>query len=114
MKSSSLKVDEGSLTGESVTVGKLPGDEGRVDPNSPVQDQVGMLYSGTMVTSGNGVAVVVQTGMNTQFGKVRSSNIGMALELPRLTILLDPLWFAIDPKGRNRRQRRGSKDPPCN
>ena len=70
LKSSSLKVDEGSLTGESVTVGKLPGEEGRVAPNSPVQDQKGMLYSGTMVTSGNGVAVVVQTGMDTQFGKV--------------------------------------------
>lgn len=70
LKSSSLKVDEGSLTGESVTVGKLPGDEGRVDPDSPVQDQAGMLYSGTMITSGSGVAVVVQTGMDTQFGKV--------------------------------------------
>lgn len=71
LKSSSLKVDEGSLTGESVTVGKLPGDEGRVDPDSPVQDQAGMLYSGTMVTSGSGVAVVVQTGMDTQFGKIQ-------------------------------------------
>ena len=73
LKSSSLKVDEGSLTGESVTVGKLPRDEGRVSPDSPVQDQVGMLYSGTMVTSGSGVAVVVQTGMETQFGKVRQA-----------------------------------------
>jgi P-type Ca2+ transporter type 2C len=71
LKSSNLKVDEGSLTGESVTVGKLPGDEGRVEPDCPVQDQRGMLYSGTMVTSGSGVAVVVQTGMETQFGKVR-------------------------------------------
>ena len=70
LKSSSLKVDEGSLTGESVTVGKLPGEEGKVASNSPVQDQKGMLYSGTMVTSGSGVAVVVQTGMDTQFGKV--------------------------------------------
>lgn len=72
LKSSSLKVDEGSLTGESMTVNKLPGDEGKVDPDSPVQDQRGMLYSGTMVTSGSGMAVVVQTGMETQFGKVRT------------------------------------------
>ncbi|CAB9501485.1 Sarcoplasmic/endoplasmic reticulum calcium ATPase [Seminavis robusta] len=71
LKSSSLKVDEGSLTGESVTVSKLPGEEGTVAPDSPVQDQVGMLYSGTMVTSGSGVAVVVQTGMDTQFGKIQ-------------------------------------------
>jgi Ca2+-transporting ATPase len=70
LKSSSLKTDEGSLTGESVTVGKLPGDEGMCLPERPVQDQRGMLYSGTMVTSGSGKAVVVQTGMDTQFGKV--------------------------------------------
>ena len=71
MQSSSLKTDEGSLTGESTTVGKLAGDEGMVEPNSPVQDQRGMLHSGTMVTSGSGKALVVQTGMTTQFGKVR-------------------------------------------
>ena len=45
---------------------KLPGDEGLVSPGSPVQDQQGMLYSGTMVTSGSGLAVVAQTGMTTQ------------------------------------------------
>ena len=73
LQSASLKTDEGSLTGESVTVGKLAGDEGMAEPSSPVQDQRGMLYSGTMVTSGSGKAVVVQTGMDTQFGKVRAS-----------------------------------------
>ena len=71
LKSSSFQVDEGSLTGESVTVGKFPGDEGKVDLDRPLQDQKGMLYSGTMVTSGSGTALVVQTGMDTQFGKVR-------------------------------------------
>lgn len=72
LQSSGLKTDEGSLTGESVTVSKLAGEEGTSLPNRPVQDQRGMLYSGTMVTSGSGKAVVVQTGMDTQFGKVRS------------------------------------------
>lgn len=71
LTSSTFQVDEGSLTGESVTVSKLPGDEGKVDPDLPLQDQRGMLYSGTMVTSGSGNAVVVATGMDTQFGKVR-------------------------------------------
>ena len=73
LQSSSLKTDEASLTGESKTVIKLPGDEGTSLPEQPVQDQRGMLYSGTMVTSGSGKAVVVQTGMDTQFGKVRVS-----------------------------------------
>lgn len=71
LQSSSLKVDQGSLTGESATVSKLPGELGRQPPNSPLQDQRGMLYSGTMVTSGSAVAVVVQTGMETQFGKIQ-------------------------------------------
>lgn len=73
LQSSSLKTDEASLTGESKTVIKLPGDEGTSLPERPVQDQRGMLYSGTMVTSGSGKAVVVQTGMDTEFGKVRVS-----------------------------------------
>jgi Ca2+-transporting ATPase len=76
LQSASLKTDEGSLTGESETVGKLAGDEGMAEPASPVQDQRGMLYSGTMVTSGSGRAVVVQTGMDTQFGKVSCGLVG--------------------------------------
>jgi Ca2+-transporting ATPase len=84
LQSSSLQIDEGSLTGESVTVGKLPGDEGRADsPNRPVQDQKGMLYSGTMVTSGSGKAVVVQTGMTTQFGKIQQGVTVAKAEQPK-------------------------------
>jgi Ca2+-transporting ATPase len=71
-QSLSCQVDQSSLTGESVTVGKLPGDQGRAAPNSPVQDQRGMLFAGTMVTAGRGKAVVVQTGMDTQFGKIQA------------------------------------------
>ncbi|EEC45427.1 probable serca-type calcium ATPase, partial [Phaeodactylum tricornutum CCAP 1055/1] len=92
LQSSSLQIDEGSLTGESVTVGKLPGDEGRADsPNRPVQDQKGMLYSGTMVTSGSGKAVVVQTGMTTQFGKIQQGVTAAKAEQPKtpLAIKLD-------------------------
>lgn len=108
LKSSSLKVDEGSLTGESVTVGKLPGDEGQVAPDSPVQDQRGMLYSGTMVTSGSGVAVVVQTGMETQFGKIQKgvtqakeeeSKTPLAIKLDEfgdtLTIIIGVICLAV-------------------
>jgi Ca2+-transporting ATPase len=71
LKSSTLQVDETSLTGESVTVSKLPAKEGQSEPGAPVQSQLGMVFSGTMITSGNGLAVVVQTGMATQFGKIQ-------------------------------------------
>lgn len=71
LQSSRLQVDEGSLTGESSTVGKLPGDEGLAEAFSPVQDQKGMLYASTMITSGSGRALVVQTGMDTQMGRIQ-------------------------------------------
>jgi len=71
LQSSSMQIDESSLTGESVTASKLPSEEGTVSPNLPLQDQRGMLYSGTVVTSGTGRALVVQTGMNTEIGKIQ-------------------------------------------
>jgi magnesium-transporting ATPase (P-type) len=91
MTSSVLAVDEGSLTGESVTVQKLPGDEGRVEPGAPVQDQAGMLYAGTCVTQGSGRAVITQTGMDTQFGKIQRGVLSAKAEQPKtpLAIKLD-------------------------
>ena len=65
-----LQLDEASLTGESVTVPKLPNHVSTI-PNAPIADQKGLLFSGTMVTAGSGTAVVVQTGMDTQFGKIQ-------------------------------------------
>lgn len=71
LQTSTLSVDEGSLTGESVTVQKLPGDEGLAEAGAPVQDMRSVVFSGTMVTSGSGTAVVVRTGMNTEIGKIQ-------------------------------------------
>ena len=92
LMSSSMQVDEGSLTGESVTVPKFPGDEGTVDDKGmPLQDQRGMLYSGTMVTSGSGRALVVQTGMATQMGKIQQGVTDAKDDQPKtpLAIKLD-------------------------
>mmetsp|Transcript_15708 Transcript_15708/g.34386 ORF Transcript_15708/g.34386 Transcript_15708/m.34386 type:complete len:1192 (-) Transcript_15708:127-3702(-) len=72
LQTSTIQLDEGSLTGESVTVGKFPGAEGTTAmSHAPIQDQKGMLFSGTMVTAGSGRALVVQTAMDTQFGKIQ-------------------------------------------
>ena len=80
LTSSTMYVDESSLTGESVSVGKLPDDEGLVDVNNngegkaiPIQLQSTMLFSGSLTTRGSGVALVVRTGTDTQIGKIQST-----------------------------------------
>lgn len=93
LQSSTLQVDETSLTGESVTVSKLPGFSGQSLPGAPIQSQLGMLFSGTMVTRGNALAVVVQTGMATQFGKIQQGVVAAQKEIPKtpLATKLDEL-----------------------
>ena len=82
LASSTMYVDESSLTGESVSADKLPGDEGLDDSHKdaltegstmPIQDQSAMLFSGCLVTRGSGIAMVVRTGPASQIGKIQST-----------------------------------------
>lgn len=66
--SMNLGVEESALTGESVPVEK---DADAIIPdNAPLGDNFNMLYSGCLVTNGRAEAVVVETGMNTEMGKI--------------------------------------------
>ena len=63
----SLRCDESPLTGESVPVGK---DIHPLPENVRVSDQKNMIFAGTSVTFGRGMAVITSTGMRTEFGKI--------------------------------------------
>jgi len=67
-ETANLKVDEASLTGESVPVNKraekiLPEDAG-------LGDRTNSAYMSTMINYGRGKAIVVKTGMNTEIGLI--------------------------------------------
>jgi len=63
-----LAVDEAALTGESAAVEKTS--TPLEDPRLPLGDRVNLAYAGTMVVHGRGQAVVVSTGMSTEFGRI--------------------------------------------
>ena len=63
-----LKAQESSLTGESVPIDKQSAkiDEAEV----PIGDRTNMLFSSSLITYGRGKGIVVETGMNTEVGKI--------------------------------------------
>jgi Ca2+-transporting ATPase len=78
-----LSVDESLLTGESAPVGKAASNTGS-DLERPGGDDLFSLFSGTLVTAGQGVVEVVSTGVRSELGK-----IGKALQQiePEATLL---------------------------
>ncbi len=68
LECASMKVEEAALTGESVPVDKqvaaLNGEE------VPLGDRKNMVYMGSTVVYGRGLAVITGTGMNTEMGKI--------------------------------------------
>lgn len=64
-----LKIEESSLTGESLPVEKNA-EKSFIDPKVPLAEMVNMCFMSTIVTAGRGSGVVVETGMNTEVGKI--------------------------------------------
>ncbi|HEY5636486.1 MAG TPA: cation-transporting P-type ATPase [Burkholderiales bacterium] len=102
----SLRIEEAALTGESVPVDKALAP---VPAAAELGDRRAMAYSGTLVTYGQGVGVVVATGRDTEIGRISQLLAGVeTLSTPLLeqfgrfgrwltlaTIVLMALTFAL-------------------
>jgi Ca2+-transporting ATPase len=70
LETDGLVVDESALTGESVPVVKSVA--AIVSSNGALAERANMVYAGTVVTEGSGLAVVTGTGRSTELGRVRA------------------------------------------
>jgi Ca2+-transporting ATPase len=71
--STNLKVDESLLTGESVAVTKSPAKDINEEFAQAGGDGLPFAYSGTLVVTGVGIAIVRRIGMQTEMGKIGKS-----------------------------------------
>lgn len=68
--STTLRVDQAILTGESVSI--LKHTDAIPDPRAVNQDKKNLLFSGTNIAAGKARGIVVGTGLNTEIGKIRT------------------------------------------
>jgi magnesium-transporting ATPase (P-type) len=85
-----LRIEEAALTGESVPVEKT---KEAVPQAAPIGDRKGMAYSGTLVTFGTGMGVVIGTGDATEIGRI-------VVMLAQVQTLTTPLLRKIEEFGR--------------
>ena len=68
VEANNLSVDESALTGESMPASKRTAALAR---DVPLPDRTNMVYRGTLVTGGQGLAVVVAIGRRTEIGRIQ-------------------------------------------
>ncbi|AXR82620.1 cation-translocating P-type ATPase [Natrarchaeobaculum sulfurireducens] len=70
IESSNLRVDESALTGESVSVAKTPE---TITEDVTIAERENVLHKDTVVERGSGIAVVVETGSETEIGQIATA-----------------------------------------
>ena len=68
INSQNLKIEESSLTGETVPVTKDA--NVLLDDKTPIGDTLNMAFANTIVVNGHGEAIVTDIGMNTKVGQI--------------------------------------------
>ncbi|MBB3982508.1 Ca2+-transporting ATPase [Sphingobium fontiphilum] len=79
-----MEADESLLTGESVPVGKRAAGPDDSADGEPGGDDLPHIFSGSLVTRGNGVARVTATGHRSRIGRIGLSLAALETETPRL------------------------------
>lgn len=109
LESANLRVQEASLTGESLPVEKRPA--ALSETSLPLGDRINMLYLGTAITYGRGAGTVVATGMQTELGRIaeliqgvgadktplqkRIAQLGLLLALSMLGVVTVMVLFGL-------------------
>lgn len=89
IESRNLKADEAALTGESVATEKHS--DVLADDNLALGDRKNMVYAGTAIAYGRGLAIATGTGMQTEFGKIATLLQGVEAEATPLQKNLDQM-----------------------
>jgi cation-transporting ATPase I len=92
LASTSLEVDESTMTGESLPVDK----SAEPAPGAPILERSSMLYEGTVIAAGTATALVVAVGRDTEAGRSAAAAAeppptGVEQRLSRLTNLTIPV-----------------------
>lgn len=85
LRTATLRVEQSSLTGESVAVAKDA--DVTCSEDCEIQAKENMLFSGTAIANGQCVAIVNSTGMFTEIGRIQAS-IQVHAFLPRRIAVL--------------------------
>ena len=111
LESINLHVDEAALTGESVPVTKAT--KALRGEDMALGDRNNMVFGGTIATYGRGRAVVVGTGMRTQFGRIAQMLQSVETGRTPLQQNLDKVGRVLGKAARRDRSRcrRGGRAP---